>query len=171
MKKYLISLIVIFAISMTGCQKDIEPGGTAVQDMAGEWWVTCEVESAPGAGDWSDVGVGHVLFSTYNTAANKSTEMWVNDNKHFWSFRSVVKVDYGAKKFFTTDSVSTNSATSPLEKVFIKDGKVLKGAATTPRGVPGDSIVFYASFNNDTPLTTVYKISGFKRTGFPADDF
>jgi len=165
MKKYLILLIAAFALTFTGCEKDTEPGGTAVQDMAGEWWVTAEYQVA---GVWKDSGVGHFKFSTYNTAANLSTEMWLNDHGSFWNFKSVVKVDYTAKTFLTTDSVTTNSVSSPDEKVLITSGKVLKGMAKTPSNVAADSIVFTTVFNDDP---TVYKISGFRRTGFPADDF
>jgi hypothetical protein len=167
MKKYLILLSVALLFFFAGCQKDTEPGGTAVQNMAGDWWVTCTYQKA---GVWTDAGVGHVLFTTYNTTANKATEMWVNDNGSFWSFHSIVNVDYLAKTFSTKDSVSTNAASFPTEKVLITNGKILLNAAKTPSGVAADSIVFFAAFNDDSgPI--VYKIAGFRRTGFPADNF
>jgi len=167
MKKYIYLFVIVFAISFQSCEK-YEPGGTAVQDLAGDWWVTYEYESSPGV--WEDAGVGHVTLTTYNTAANKSTEMWVNDNGEFWNFKSVVKVDYAVKTFMTTDSVSTNSTSSPDEKVLFTNGKILKGAATTPSGTPADSIVFYVAFNDDS-TPTVYKVAGFRKTGFSEDDF
>jgi len=166
MKKYLIILSVALLFFFAGCQKATEPGGTAVQNMAGEWWITCEYQDA---GVWKDVGKGHFILSTYNTAANKSTEMWVNDVV-FWNFHSIVNVDYLASTFSTKDSVSTNSADYPTEKVLITNGKILKNAAKTPSGVAADSIVFFAAFNDDSgPI--VYKYAGFRRTGFPADNF
>ena len=167
MKKYLILLVAAISFAFTSCETVTEPGGTAVQDMAGEWWVTAVYKDA---GVWKDSGVGHFKFSTYNTAANLSTEMWLNDHGSFWNFKSVVKVDYTAKTFLTTDSVTTNSASFPSEKVLITAGKVLKGAAKTPSNVAADSIVFTTVFNDDKD-SIVYKISGFRRTGFPADDF
>ena len=167
MKKYFILLSVVLTFFFAGCEKVTEPGGTAVHNMAGDWWVTCEYQKA---GVWTDAGVGHVLFTTYNTTANKNTEMWVNDNGSFWNFHSIINVDYLAKTFATTDSVSTNSASTPTEKVLITNGKILKNAAKTPSGVSVDSIVFSAAFNDDSgPI--VYKISGFRRTGFPEDNF
>ena len=45
-------------------------------------------------------------------------------------------------------------------------GKVLAGAATTPSGMPADSIVFFVNVQGDD----TYKIAGFRRTGFPADE-
>ncbi len=166
MKKYIILIFIAIAFTFVSCSNDTEPGGTAVQDMSGEWWVTCTFESTPGV--WEDA-VGHVRFSTYNTAANKSTEMLLDDLGNIWPFKSVVDVDYAAKTFSTKTAVSTNDSAHPTLTVLIKDGKVLKGAAKTPSGLAADSIVFYSTFSDDP--TTVYKISGFRRTGFPEDDF
>jgi len=167
MKKYIILMLAAAAFSFTSCNKDTEPGGTAVQDMAGEWWVTCTFESSPGV--WKDAGIGHVKFSTYNTSANKNTEMVLNDHGNIWPFTSIVGVDYAAKTFSAKTAVSTNDASHPAVTVIVADGKVLKGAAKTPSKASADSIVFYATFSDDA--TTVYKIAGFKRTGFPEDDF
>jgi len=167
MKKYLILLVVAFAFIFTSCDKDTEPGGTSVQEMAGDWWVTCTYQVK---GVWTDAGVGYIRLTTYNTAADKNTEMWVNDGGHFWTFKSIVDVNYAAKTFSTADYVSTNSTSAPTEKVIITSGKVLKGAAKTPSGVAADSLVFFAQFNDDS-APIVYKVSGFRRTGFPKDDF
>ena len=40
MKKYLILFLTVLAFSFTSCDEDTEPGGTAVEKMAGDWWVT-----------------------------------------------------------------------------------------------------------------------------------
>ena len=48
--------------------------------------------------------------------------------------------------------------------------KILEGAALTPSGMPADSIVYMIQFDDD-PDGLTYKVSGFRRTGFPADDF
>jgi len=168
MKKYIYLLFVIaFAISFQSCEK-YQPGGTEVQDMAGDWWVTYEYESSPGV--WEPAQAGHFTLTTYNTAANKSTEMWVNDNGKFWNFKSVVTVDYGAKTFLTKDSVSTNSTSATTEKAIFSNGKVLKGAAKSPSATVVDSIVFYVAFNDDS-TPTVYKVSGFRKTGFSEDNY
>jgi hypothetical protein len=167
MKKYIFIFVAALTVLFQSCEK-YEPGGTAVKDMAGDWWVTYEAETSPGV--WEDVMGGHYILTTYNTAANKSTEMWVNDHGEFWNFKSVVSVDYGAKTFLTNDSVSTNSAKYPTEKVLFKGGKVLKNAAKTPSGTAADSIVFFVEFNDD-PDAIVYKVAGFRKTGFYEDDF
>ena len=54
--------------------------------------------------------------------------------------------------------------------VRITEGKIMEGAATTPSGMPADSIVYMIQFDDD-PNGLTYKVSGFRRTGFPNDDF
>ena len=46
----------------------------------------------------------------------------------------------------------------------------MEGEATTPSGMPADSIVYMIQFDDDENQL-IYKVSGFRRTGFPADDF
>jgi len=42
----------------------------------------------------------------------------------------------------------------------------LEGEATTPSGMPADSIVFFVNVQGDD----TYKIAGFRRTGFAEDE-
>ncbi|GHU08603.1 hypothetical protein FACS189431_5170 [Alphaproteobacteria bacterium] len=186
MKKYIYLLfITVLAISLPSCDK-LEPGGTEVQDMAGDWWVTNQQSlseyhyifenegSMPNEADienweWDYVyDDSHSKVYTYNTAANLPTEMFVEDGGTFWDYKVRAKVDYPAKTFELP--TSANLAYEDCDITIIK-GKVLKGAATTPSGVPADSIVFYIKFSDDSYGFTYTKVSGFRRTGFPADDF
>ncbi|MDP4277373.1 MAG: lipid-binding protein [Bacteroidota bacterium] len=210
MKKLIILLFAAVGIifSFTSCDSETEPGGTAVQDMAGDWWVTYEanqyqfyncyyeykgkakpypafsadvngdgvvdlkdLESSDYASAWMDMA-GHLKLLTANTAANLPTEMWVCDNvtKHlFWNTQVKVNVDYAAKTF--QDTTTTNNNVMYDSNVQIIGGKVLKNAAKTPSGQPADSIIFYVKYNDDYGNDIWYKVSGFRRTGFPADDF
>ncbi|WP_321479215.1 lipid-binding protein [uncultured Bacteroides sp.] len=165
MKKYFIFLLTALVITFVACDDDTEPGGTSVEKMAGDWWVTVNVIN--GGQDLGDAGVGHIRMSTYNTAMNTATEMWIDDAKHFWDYKLKVDVDYATRTFSTTDFVSNVSYNS---KVKITNGKILEGAALTPSGMPADSIVYMVQFDDDSDGYT-YKVSGFRRTGLPADDF
>lgn len=69
---------------------------------------------------------------------------------------------------FTTNGAKDN--TSYECTVTIDGGKVLEGAATTPSGAKADSIVFYVSFSDDEDPGTKYKVSGYRYTGFSADN-
>ena len=186
MKKYIYLLSVIFfAVSFQSCEK-YEPGGTAVKDMAGDWWVTNQQSVAeydfifnnqgamPDTADienweWDYVyDDTHTQIYTYNTAANLPTEMFISDNGHFWDYKLKVKVDYDAKTFDVPKTA--NLAYDDCDVTIIK-GKILKGAATSPSGIPVDSIVFYIRFSDDNYGFTYTKVSGFRKTGFPEDDF
>lgn len=165
MKKYLYIMITALAFISLSCDKDdTDPGRTSVEEMAGDWWVTYEYEDN---GVWHDSGVGHQRFTTYNTAANSDSEMWINDGAHFWDFSGIVAVDYTKKTFTSNGMIDNASYESQFE---ITDGKVLKDGAITPSGQPADSIVFYVKFDDDTD-NILWKVSGFRRSGFPADDF
>lgn len=167
MKKYLILLFAAFALTFTSCEKETDPGATATQDMSGEWWVTATYPNSNGGTST----YGPFEISTYNTAANLPTEMWIDDMANFWPFKIKVNTDYTNKLFTATDAANTAIYKGAVYDITIKitDGKVLKGAAKTPSGMPADSISYTAEFSDDPG--TLYHIGGFRRTGFPEDDF
>lgn len=167
MKKYIALLLLItVSFAFTACDDETEPGGTAVEKMAGTWWVTINA-IVDGQKQGDIYGVGHFQMSTYNTAANKATEMWIEDMGNFWNYKLKVDVDYTARTFSTKEFINNVSYEC---KVKIIDGKILKDAATTPSGMPADSIVYTIQFDDDDPSIS-YEVAGFRRTGFPADDF
>ena len=187
MKKYIyLSFVFLFFFSFQSCEEKYEPGGTAVQDMAGDWWVTNqqsideffylfydegEMPDEADIENWNwdyiyDDSHSHIF--TYNTAANVSTEMFVEDGGSFWDYKVKAKVDYSAKTFEVSETA--NLAYDDCDVTIIK-GKIMKGAATSPSGTPVDSIVFYVKFNDDPYGFTYTKVSGFRKTGFPEDDF
>lgn len=165
MKKYLILLFTALTFSLVSCEEDTEPGGTSVEKMAGDWWVTAHVMD--NGVDVGDTGVGHFRMQTFNTASNSVTEMWLEDGAHFWDYKVKVGVDYESRTFSTPNFVDNMAYES---KVKITEGKVLENAAKTPSGMPVDSIVYFIQFDDDEDGLT-YKVSGFRRSGFPADDF
>ena len=73
MKKYLILLLTALSVSFTSCDNETEPGGTAVEKMAGDWWVTATIMQ--NGNEAGDSGAGHFRMYTYNTAANVPTEI------------------------------------------------------------------------------------------------
>lgn len=168
MKKYLTAMIAACSIMfMTSCDDDTDPGGTTVMKMAGDWWVTVDFIDESGINHGDLYNIGHIQMYTYNTAVNKATEMWIEDGAHFWDYKLKVDVQYENRTFSTAGFVENQAYES---KVSIIEGKIMEGVATTPSGMPADSIVYFIQFDDDDPGIT-YKISGFRRTGFPADDF
>jgi hypothetical protein len=56
-----------------------------------------------------------------------------------------------------------------LHRLAKPEGKVLYDQATTPGGMPADSIVFYISFD-DGDYYENYRVSGFRYTGLANDE-
>ena len=140
--------------------------------MAGEWYVTADAIDASGnvvGVDWWSKGTFHL--DTYNTNANTPDSMYVCDNVNFWDFKVKVFIDLNTLTFFSATDAQNEAYDS---HVTITDGKILKGAATTPSGMPADSIVFTVTFDDDTDPATygfaAYRVAGFRYTGFVNDE-
>jgi hypothetical protein len=161
-QKFLLGIVLcVFALA---CQEDLEPGGTKVQDLAGEWWVRYEVETSPGV--YEDVAGGYYKMMTYNTAAN-TEEIWVDDLEHFWEYKVKVPVNLTSKTFAVTGAANASYESA----VTIESGVIVTGGGTSVSGVQTDSIHFVASFDDDdTPFGTQYRVSGHRRTGFLEDE-
>ena len=97
--------------------------------------------------------------------------MYVSDLGNFWDYTVVVNADCNNLTFSSNGEVQNEAYDC---KVNIEGGKMLPGAATTPSSMPADSLVYYVSFSDDEyPATygySKYKVSGYRRTGFAADE-
>lgn len=167
---FCILTLLISLFSFSSCEKD-EIGGTATVKMAGEWYVTADAIDADGKVVYQDFfSLGRFHLDTYNLSSNSSDSMWIDDNKHFWEFKSKIKVDLNSMTFDANNSINTLTG----ETVAIKNGKILLGAAKTPSGAKADSIVFTVTFSDDTyPAAygyTAYRVSGFRYTGLKNDE-
>ncbi len=174
--------MAVLSLAFASCEKD-EVGGTATQALAGEWYVTADAVDANGntiEGGKDIFGVGKFLLNTYNTAANESDKMWIDDNSNFWSFKVRMTSDVNNLTFTTGGEVANTIVTKRKDgstyycNVNVENGKVLPGAGLTPHGTPADSIVFYVSFDDDAYPAAYgyakYKISGIRYTGLVEDD-
>lgn len=153
------------------CEKD-EIGGTATEALAGEWQLTVDaVDDAGNVVLVDPFGIGVILGITYNTVDNVADKMYVSDLGNFWDYTVVVNADCNNLTFSSNGEVQNEAYDC---KVNIEGGKMLPGAATTPSSMPADSLVYYVSFSDDEyPATygySKYKVSGYRRTGFAADE-
>jgi hypothetical protein len=159
-------LALMLVLGMGSCKKAPVIGGTATQALAGEWWVKLD----NGADATGDFGPGYYNFSTYNTAANIPTEMWVDDDnnaKSFWDIKGKVTTNV-ANRTFSGTNIANQDYTSTFT---ITNGVIIPNAATAPGSKDKtDSIYFNITFSDDPVLGTVHKVAGYKRTGFSQDD-
>ena len=175
MKKYISLALMTIALSFGFVSCDVEtnekPGGTNVQNMAGRWTVSVSQVDENGnvVFEPEDLfGVVDVDLFTYNTSANSSTEMWIDDDGNFWDIKFKMPINYGAGTFSATDvlynddmreiaeliaagQTPTDKNGNPLtaETATITDGKILYGQGHNIHGMPTDSISFYVTFSDD----------------------
>ncbi|MBB5395285.1 lipid-binding protein [Mucilaginibacter sp. AK015] len=162
-------LTALVAATFTSCQKDEVIGGTAVQNLSGEFWVKLDNGADP-TGTFDD---SYYTLSTYNTASNKADSLWIDDDydspagKPFWAIKGKIGADVKNLAFSGKDA-----ANQIYESKFtISNGKILRGAATAPgTKLKTDSIYFEVQFDDDPVPGTVHKVSGYARTRFDADD-
>lgn len=157
-KNILFFLLLTLGGVIASCQKEEEIGGTATQDASGDWFVR-----------YSDDGgktfhADYFHFATYNTAANTSNELWLDDLKTFWEMKGRVTLDLNN---FTFKGTKVKEVYNDI--TFDVDGKILKGVAKGPGSkTPTDSIYMKVEFSDDAG--TEYILSGYKRTGFLEDE-
>jgi hypothetical protein len=177
MKKYLYLIVAALLMGFTtSCDSDpsdssTNAGGTAVKKMCGEWVANvyyCESASSDISNienwEWEDLGSFHLL--TYNTAANKANEMWVDDQGNCYlgdsddySHKIKVNVQYGSKTFSVTDAANEYG-----ENATVVGGKVMLDAASIDMGrgqfAKADSIVYYVNVNGAG--SGYLKVSGYR---------
>ena len=161
--KFLAVALVAFGIQ--SCAKE-EIGGTAVQDMCGEWYVTVDAVDANGNVVYEDpYGVGTFMMFTYNTNANVPTEFYIDDDYNFWAFRVIANVDYANKTFQVSNAIDDYYGIS----VDIVKGSIVKDGAKSDAGYTADSISFMVRFEDDEDAADGYWdylwIHGYRRTG------
>lgn len=151
--------VLLLVVFLGSCQKDEVIGGTGVQSMSGEWWL--QTDGASGG----TFGTGYSHLSTYNTAANSTNEMWMDDGESYYGLKAKVNVDLTNKTFSVTNADELYFGVT----VTITNGKIIKGVAKGPSSnAVTDSIYFDAEFS-DSP-GDIYKFKGYRRTGFTSDD-
>lgn len=173
MKKYIKYLGIALAVAgLSSCEKE-EIGGTAVQDMCGEWYVMVDGVDADGNVVMEDpFGYGYFPIYTYNTNANLSTEMYLEDSS-FWGFRAQVNVNYANKTFQVSDAVMYYDEDEDTGEVFpvkvdILNGKIVKDGASSMAGYTADAISFLVKFEDDQYVGEYWDYllyHGYRRTG------
>lgn len=163
--KKIFAIIAISLAALVSCNK-FEVENTATVNLAGNWM--CTVYGDDGTGNWGPLGGAE--FITYNTAANVSTEIWIDDQKAFWS--TFCKIDANNSGYsFGKEGKEYLDGYNDVGQL-IWGGKVSVDGAKAP-GTESvvDKIEFFIAFADDTtPYCSPYYVVGYRRTGFPEDD-
>lgn len=159
-KRYIVNLFMLMLLitAFTSCDEggDPDPGGTNIEAVAGDWVVGISRNGVPQA--------SNIHISTYNTAANLSTEMWLDDNNLYYGLKAKVNLNLAAKTFSATDSDELYYGVT----VTVSDGIITKDGATPPSNTVTDAISFSVIFSDDP--SGVWEFSGYRRTGFLEDE-
>ena len=164
MKKTIFLAIAVIALSLVSCEKE-EPGGTATQSLAGDW--VCTVYYSDGV-KWN-IYMGLDLL-TYNTSANLSSEIWLDDVESFWGTLCKVNSNADNMTFGAKDSIYTDQYNDVGQKIW--GGKVTPNGAVGPTGKNVDKIEYYIQFGDEeddeglNPYGTTFYVVGYRRTGF-----
>ncbi|MDP4197227.1 MAG: lipid-binding protein [Bacteroidota bacterium] len=151
--------------------KDYDTQYSPTYPVSGEWWVNVKLA------DGTDIMGGYSKVLTYNTAANTPDSIWVTDVTssdgsapgNFWTYKCKAACHMADNTFSLPQGTSVISGYNIGIK--ITNGKVIKNGAVSPSGAKTDSIYYEIAFQDDTPsYGTKYICSGYRRTGFQADD-
>jgi hypothetical protein len=179
--KLLLLLPTLLAVVALNSCREVDPGGTAVQEMCGEW-----IAYSP------DFHADFVL-RTSNTAANDPDTIILTDcpatgypaswtsYPGLWGFTVKAKVDYKAKTFSCTEVTNdfyilpSTGIINPYDiKISIKNGKITPKAVQCPSGVMADKIEFEILFEDvkdaGAPADYFLEIVGYRTTGFLEDE-
>lgn len=181
MKKFYLAIMALATLTFASCEKD-PAGGTAVEALAGQWYV--QVDGYDTVGDSvviEDFNGGHRLLLTYNDSKNSVNKLYVNDLQGFWDFIVLVDCDLNTLTFGSKNEVPNESYDC---NVTLTNGKIVKGGTKTPSGAVADYIQFDINFDDDDLAQygmpgvsygdyygfNVYRVSGWRYTGLVADD-
>lgn len=172
MKKVFYILGILSVCLLASCKKDpVE--NTATVEMAGQWYVVVDA-ALNGQVLYEDVyGMGNIMMFTSNTAANIATEVLLTDNRDdpFWKFKVKMTAD-PATLTFSAQNAENLYGNGCI--ITVTGGKITKGGATTPSGMPADAIEFYIHFSDDEDGEEYgwdsFYVHGFRYTGLAADE-
>lgn len=172
MKKLYFAIVAAAALMFVSCEK-APIGGTAVEKLSGQWYVSVQGINTDGSVLYEDedlFGLGKFVLITYNTAANDLDSIWIQDvDGAFRDFKVKAHCDINAGTFEIAGGPDQQHGIS----VDITNGKILRGAAKTPSGMPADSITMDILFGDDTYAGVYYdrlRITGHRYTGLAADE-
>lgn len=152
-------IVLIMVVFASACKKDVPAGGTSMEKMAGDWFVTV------------NGGEDYFVLRTFNTSADVSTEMWLQSSTALKSGSTVIAVkgkipvSINDQSFSGTNIANIAATKTTIPTFGVANGKVVTNGTVGPvsKGAT-DLITFDLIVNGVT-----YKIEGYHQTGFLED--
>ena len=163
MKKVLYFATLLLCMAFTACEKE-EVGGTATESLAGEWYVLANIVNDDGSVIEDPYGIGRFHIMTYNTSANNTNEIWIDDNENFWDFKVRATGDINGLTFSAPNAQNVKYDCT----VNITNGKILKKGGKQNNGSPADYITMDVEFSDDPG--TIYRLEGVRYSGLEEND-
>jgi hypothetical protein len=165
-KIFMLCLLLIFSIS---CEtyKDYEIEYSPVYPLCGEWVVKFTDTSVT-----PNVTSGLIVLSTFNTADNSVTQMWIRSTSTSSSFMGrfdgKINCNVEGKSFSGENVANTYYTTAPVPTFTVTQGIIIIDGYNTATGGKSDKITF--TMTDTRKPGKVYTVSGFRRTRWLEDE-
>nr|WP_068889869.1 lipid-binding protein [Pedobacter panaciterrae] len=154
------TLLFMVIASLLGCKKDVDYGGTSVQKMSGDWYVTI------------NDGTDYFEIYTFNTSDNDPNLFWIQATSLRTGEEGETNIGVKGKssvslsdQSFSGTNIENIYTRSEISEFAIANGKVITNGTVGPSSkTPTDSIAFDLIIDG-----TTYKIGGYHKTGFIED--
>jgi hypothetical protein len=164
-----ISILCFLLVFASGCEtyKDYEIEYSPVYPLCGEWLVRFTDTSVT-----PNVTSGLIVMSTFNTADNSKTQMWIRasstSSAYMGRFDGKIDCDVAGKSFSGANVQNTYYTTSPIPTFTVTSGTIIINGYDTATG--GKSDMISLTMTDTRKGGKVYTISGFRRTRWPEDE-
>jgi hypothetical protein len=169
MKKYLY-ILTLCVLAFASCKKDVDPGGTAVQSLANEWYVQVVTVNATSGAVIDATDATYYKMSTYNTSDNQPNVIWFDDTDGLTGAKIKAAADVAGMTFSATNVTDVN-ATDPAEadKISLSNAKIVKDGAVGPSSKAVTDAISY-DLKAESEPGVIFRFKGYARTRFVGDD-
>lgn len=164
-------ILCFFLVFTTSCEtyKDYVMEFSPVYPLSGEWLVR-----------FTDTSVipnvsGLFVLSTFNTADNSTTQMWIRVTStsaaypsYTGRFTGKISCDVAAKTFSGSNVANTFYTAAPIPTFTVTNGAIITNGYDTATGGKSDKITFTITDTRKSGKTIT--VSGFRRTQWSDDE-
>ena len=164
-------ILCFFLVIAASCEtyKDYTIDYSPVYPLSGEWLVRFTDTSVT-----PNTTSGIIVLSTFNTADNSTSQMWIRATSTSTSpsyvgrFTGKINCNVTGLSFSGDNAVNTFYTVAPIPTFSVTEGTVVKDGYDTATGGKSDKITF--KMTDTRKAGKVYSVSGFRRTRWLDDE-